>query len=87
VVRSYLQAAHERGDLRKEVDPADVANLVVTAFAGIQLSSQVISGRSDLHQRVTNFWKFLLPGLVPPRRLARFIPSGSMGLDSSSATA
>lgn len=87
VVRTYLQTAYEHGDLRKEVDPADVANLVVTAFAGIQLSSQVISGRSDLHQRVTNFWKFLLPGLVPPRRLARFVPSGSMAIDSSSATA
>lgn len=87
VLRGYLESAAERGDLRKEFAPEDVARWVVGAFTGIQLSSQVLTGRADIHQRVTNMWKIALPGLVPPRRLAKFVPSGTAGYGTDSATA
>jgi AcrR family transcriptional regulator len=87
VVCSYMEGARERGDLRKECNPEDVARWVVGAFTGIQLASQVLTGRVDIHNRVTNMWKIALPGLVPPRRLARFVPSGTVGYDTDSATA
>jgi AcrR family transcriptional regulator len=77
VVRTYMEAASRRGDLRKELDPDDVARWVIGSFTGIQIASQVLTGRADIHQRVTAMWKIALPGLVPPRRLARFRPSGT----------
>ncbi|HET9139819.1 ScbR family autoregulator-binding transcription factor [Actinophytocola sp.] len=87
VVRTYMESASERGDLRKELSPDDVARWVVGAFTGIQLSSQVLTGRADIHERVTGMWKIALPGLVPPRRLAKFVPSGTAGYGTGSATA
>lgn len=77
VVRSYMTAASRRGDLRKEHNPDDVARWVIGSFTGIQIASQVLTGRADIHDRVTAMWKIALPGLVPPRRLARFEPSGT----------
>jgi AcrR family transcriptional regulator len=77
VVRAYLLAAKERGDLRQELDPDRVAHWVVAAFLGIQIQSQVLTGRADLHDRVTEMWRIALPGLVPPRRVSRFHPSGT----------
>lgn len=77
VVRTYLTAAQNRGDLRQELDPDRVAHWVVAAFAGIQIQSQVLTGRADLHDRITEMWRIALPGLVPPRRVARFIPAGT----------
>jgi AcrR family transcriptional regulator len=77
VVRTYLVAAKDRGDLRQELDPDRVAHWVVAAFLGIQLQSQVLTGRADLHDRVTEMWRIALPGLVPPRRVSRFFPEGT----------
>jgi AcrR family transcriptional regulator len=87
VVRTYMESASERGDLRKELSPDDVARWVVGSFTGVQLSSQVLTGRVDIHERVTSMWKIALPGLVPPRRLAKFVPSGTAGYRTDSATA
>lgn len=87
VVRTYMESASERGDLRKELSPDDVARWVVGSFTGVQLSSQVLTGRADIHDRVTSMWKIALPGLVPPRRLAKFVPSGSARYTTDSATA
>lgn len=86
-VTSLLVAAHERGDLRKELVPADVANWVSAVFLGIQTQSEVLAGRGDIHERLTFHWRVALPGLVPPRRLARFVPSGTGRWGESAATA
>jgi AcrR family transcriptional regulator len=76
--RGYLAAAKERGDLKADLDPAAIARWVVASFTGIQIASQVLSGREDIHERVTEMWRIALPGLVPPRRVARFVPSGTI---------
>jgi AcrR family transcriptional regulator len=76
--RGYLAAAKERGDLKADLDPAAIARWVVASFTGIQIASQVLSGREDIHERVTEMWRIALPGLVPPRRVARFVPSGTL---------
>lgn len=82
VLHGWLKNAQRRGDLRKELDPRDVANWVSGTFLGIQVQSQVLTGRADIHQRVTDNWRIALPGLVPPRRLARFVPSGTVRYDT-----
>lgn len=87
VVRTYMTAAKERGDLRAELDPDRVAHWVVAAFAGIQIQSQVLTGRTDLHERVTEMWRIALPGLVPPRRVSRFLPTGTANYVAEPASA
>lgn len=89
VVGGYLDWAQRHGDLRKDVDPYSVANWVSSSFLGVWTQSQVLTGRADIHQRLTDLWTYALPGLVPPRRLARFLPSGSAhyGDEGAAATA
>lgn len=84
---TVLVAAQERGDLRKEWNPMDVANWMSAVFMGIQTQSDVLTGRADVHDRLTTLWQIALPGLVPPRRLPRFVPSGTTRWDTIAATA
>jgi AcrR family transcriptional regulator len=77
LIGSLLETAREAGDLRPELVPADVATYVGGAVLGIQTMSGAQSGHDDLRDRLTDLWRFSLPGLVPPRRLTRFRPSGS----------
>lgn len=72
-----LLAARAAGDLRKEVNPHDLAQFVVASFTGIQLSSQVLTGRVDLLERVAFMWQTILSSVVPPRRLHKFDPTGT----------
>ncbi|MFD4021875.1 ScbR family autoregulator-binding transcription factor [Streptomyces sp. SH5] len=76
-VRDSLAPAQGRGDVKPEVNVTDAAIYIVGAFAGVQITSQVRAGREDLHQRVTDMWTWLLPGIVPARRVSRFDPAGS----------
>lgn len=85
VVQEYLVAAQAAGDLRSEWEPAAVANWVAGTFLGIQTLSGVLTDRADIHARITDWWQFSLPGLVPPRRLSKFVPSGTIQLDTSAA--
>jgi AcrR family transcriptional regulator len=73
-----LLAARAAGDLRKEVNPYDLAQFVVAAFTGIQLSSQVLTGRADLLERVDFMWHTILSSVVPPRRLHKFRPASTL---------
>ncbi|MGY5118272.1 ScbR family autoregulator-binding transcription factor [Streptomyces sp. 900105755] len=77
VFRKCLVEAQQRGDVKADVDCERVAALIVGSWTGLQLSSQVLSGRADLPERTTLMWQLLLPSIVPPRRLARFHPEGS----------
>lgn len=69
--RALLERAREAGEIRPGVDPARAADVITGAVTGIQLSSQVLSGRRDLLQRMADLWTLLLPGLVGPDTLAR----------------
>ena len=50
-----------------------VAELVVALFIGIQLVSQVYSRREDLAERLSTFWRYLLPGIAVPGVLPHLI--------------
>lgn len=84
-----LTPARERGDLLPSHDVRDLATFLVGSFTGIQVTSHVRTGREDLHARVVDLWDFLLPGIVPARRLPFFDPAGSaacraeLGLDGA----
>ncbi|MEY9872683.1 AcrR family transcriptional regulator [Streptacidiphilus sp. MAP12-33] len=74
-----LTEAQSQGDIRPEVDPNGVAELIVGSFLGTQILSQLFTGREDLEARITLMWQTVLPGLVPQQRLARFAAGGSPG--------
>lgn len=77
VLTEILVQAKERGDLRKEWDPAVIADWVFATFLGIKSQSEVFTGMADLHDKLTVLWQIALPGLAPPRRVSRFQPAGS----------
>lgn len=59
------------GDVVPTASPQAVAHLIISSLAGIQMVSSVLSGRSDLDQRVNEMWEVLLLGLVPADRKER----------------
>jgi TetR/AcrR family transcriptional repressor of uid operon len=72
VTEQLLRRAIDEGDLRDSIKPAALAGLVVSAFTGVQLLSEVLSARQDLYQRVEEMWDILLPSLVSARKLPYF---------------
>ena len=69
---ALLRRAAEAGDLRPTVRPETLARFVVGAFTGVQVLSQVLTGREDLRERIQEMWELLLPSLVPDRKLPYF---------------
>ena len=71
VVRQFLTTARADRELQEHVDPDACAQMIVGAFTGIQLLSQVSSERADLTHRLGVLWTSLLPGMVTPAVLSR----------------
>ncbi|UQX05302.1 ScbR family autoregulator-binding transcription factor [Streptomyces sp. RerS4] len=72
-----LTPARERGDLLPSIDVYDLSTFLVGSFTGLQVTSFVRTGREDLHTRIVDLWKYLLPGIVPNSRIPLFDPAGS----------
>ncbi|BDH13448.1 ScbR family autoregulator-binding transcription factor [Streptomyces hygroscopicus] len=68
---ALLQTAQEAGELLPGVDVEDTATMVVGAFTGIQLVSQLSHSRRDMLHRVSVFWQTALPGIAVPGLLMR----------------
>lgn len=56
------------GDIVETVEPAELGRFIVGAFTGVQLVSNVLTGREDLYERIDQMLTFLLPGIMAPRR-------------------
>jgi AcrR family transcriptional regulator len=61
--------AVEAGEFRPDVDTAAFARFLIPAYTGVQLVSDVFSGRSDLLSRIRDLWLFVVPSVVPDDRL------------------
>ncbi|MFC8453184.1 ScbR family autoregulator-binding transcription factor [Kitasatospora sp. NPDC057223] len=59
-----LVAARRRGELLPGVDEEEYATVLVSAYSGTQLFSQVSTGRADLPRRIEAMWRYLLPGIA-----------------------
>lgn len=66
-----LTAAREQGDLLPQVDEAACARMLVGAYSGTQLLSQIMTGREDLPEQVAALWRFVLPGIAEPEAISR----------------
>lgn len=72
IIEQLLRRSVDTQDLDSTVSPRKVAEFLAPAFTGVQLVSQVLTGREDLQAQVQNMWELLLPALVPARKLAYF---------------
>ncbi|MEV7980178.1 ScbR family autoregulator-binding transcription factor [Streptomyces sp. NPDC086519] len=67
IFEECLTVAQEKGELRENVSPRDVAEFLVGACTGVQLYSDLLYRRSDLPQRTVKMWELLIPGLAVTR--------------------
>ncbi|MEV7662187.1 ScbR family autoregulator-binding transcription factor [Paenarthrobacter sp. NPDC089316] len=63
VERLLLQAKAE-GTVRAELDPAAFSRYLVASFTGVQMVSDVLTGREDVLQRIEQMWEFMLPAIA-----------------------
>ncbi|GAA0385719.1 ScbR family autoregulator-binding transcription factor [Streptomyces luteireticuli] len=68
---ALLVAARQRNELLPDVDEAEFAQVLVGAYSGTQLFSQIATGRADLPQRIAALWSYLLPSIAMPRTLTQ----------------
>lgn len=61
---SLTRAAVVAGELLPETDSDKLAHFIIPAFTGVQMVSDVFTGRDDLLQRVREMWEILLPAIV-----------------------
>ncbi|MFI6013555.1 ScbR family autoregulator-binding transcription factor [Streptomyces sp. NPDC051243] len=61
-----LEQARDQGELLPTVQPRQTVELLVGAFAGIQLMSRALTDRNDLAERISVLWGHLLPSIALP---------------------
>jgi AcrR family transcriptional regulator len=61
-----LERARDQGELLPTVQPRQTVELLVGAFAGIQLMSRALNDRADLAERISVLWGHLLPSIALP---------------------
>ncbi|MFI2428357.1 ScbR family autoregulator-binding transcription factor [Streptomyces sp. NPDC018955] len=71
VLTEVVSQAHQRGETLSHVVPREVAEMVVGAFNGVQLYSQLETGLQDVEYRVSVLLKHLLPSVASPPVLMR----------------
>jgi hypothetical protein len=71
MVNQARQAIAE-GDLRDDLDPQAVGEVMVGAMLGAELMSNVGSGGSDLMDRIARTWSLVLPALATEGSLPYF---------------
>ncbi|MCI0385807.1 ScbR family autoregulator-binding transcription factor [Streptomyces sp. CNQ085] len=63
-ILGLLSQAEQQGELLPGVDIHEAASVIVGAFTGLQVVSQVYSNRQDLPERISALWRYLLPGIA-----------------------
>ncbi|MER7696887.1 MULTISPECIES: ScbR family autoregulator-binding transcription factor [unclassified Streptomyces] len=71
IMTGCLREARDAGELQPGVDPTVVAEFVIAACTGMQMYSNVVSGRTDLPERTQQMWSLILPGVAVPSVIAR----------------
>ncbi|MHA5055005.1 ScbR family autoregulator-binding transcription factor [Streptomyces sp. SD15] len=68
-----LAEAEKQGELLPHVVPAESAWMFSAAWTGVQVYSQILSGRDDLEARVVSLFEHLLPGIAVPAVLRSLV--------------
>lgn len=72
-----LAQAKSAGDVLDTLDNDALAHYIVGCFTGVHTMSEILTGRDDLIDRMREMWHIMLPGIVPPDRLARTLAVAS----------
>ncbi|MFJ5957113.1 ScbR family autoregulator-binding transcription factor [Paenarthrobacter sp. NPDC092416] len=62
---ALLRTAQEEGSVGSGVDPAAFARYLIASFTGVQMVSNVLTGREDVLSRIDQMWEFMMPALSP----------------------
>ncbi|MET9290709.1 ScbR family autoregulator-binding transcription factor [Streptomyces sp. NPDC003077] len=68
---AQLVAARGRGELQEGVEEREFAQVLVGAYTGTQLFSNVSTKRADLPERIAALWRYLIPAVATPQTAAR----------------
>ncbi|WP_405671346.1 MULTISPECIES: ScbR family autoregulator-binding transcription factor [unclassified Streptomyces] len=71
-----LAEGQKQGEVLPQVVPRETAEFVVATFTGVQLVSEAINRRTDLHGRVAVMWRHILPSIAHPATIVRLRPEG-----------
>ncbi|QYX83579.1 ScbR family autoregulator-binding transcription factor [Streptomyces akebiae] len=71
MLAEIVSQAHQRGETLSHVVPHEVAELVVSAFNGVQLYAQLETNLEDVEHRVSVLLQHLLPSIASPAVLMR----------------
>ncbi|MBB5932458.1 ScbR family autoregulator-binding transcription factor [Streptomyces echinatus] len=66
-----LERAKQGGELLPHVDVAAAAKIFVAAFTGVQILSKIMTGHTDMTERMTDVQKHLMATLAAPGVLVR----------------
>ncbi|SDW47636.1 transcriptional regulator, TetR family [Arthrobacter sp. cf158] len=59
-----LEQAKMDGTVRDSLDPAAFARYLIASFTGVQMVSEVLTGREDVLLRIEQMWEFMMPALI-----------------------
>jgi AcrR family transcriptional regulator len=65
-IRQLLEQAGKQGETLPGLNLNEATTVIVGAFTGMQVMSQVYTERKDLPERITTMWRLLLPGMASP---------------------
>ncbi|MDX2531366.1 ScbR family autoregulator-binding transcription factor [Streptomyces europaeiscabiei] len=74
-----LTEAERLGELLPDVEVNDAAQMIVGAFGGVQLMSEVMNDRSDLEERIAVLYSAVARSIATPETLARLDTSCGRG--------
>lgn len=63
-----VRRAQDEGDIDSSIDPGELARYIVASFTGVQMVSQVLTGRTDVIHRIHQMWVLILPGIMSEHR-------------------
>ncbi|MFI7012258.1 ScbR family autoregulator-binding transcription factor [Streptomyces sp. NPDC050145] len=66
MLTEILTEARQRGETMSHIVPRDIAEMVVSAFNGVQLYAQLETELADVEGRVSVLLKHLLPAIASP---------------------
>lgn len=61
---ALMATAVEQGDVAADRDAVALARFVMSAYTGVQVVSQALTGWGDLYARLAEMWQILLPALL-----------------------
>jgi TetR/AcrR family transcriptional regulator, repressor for uid operon len=72
-IRQVAEQAASDGDIIRGTDVEALARFIVGSFTGVQILSEMLTGRTDLYERLGQMWALVLPTVVHKNKLAHIM--------------